>query len=92
MTYMAIFFKNMDHKCCVTNGNGNYDKSNREKHLDCLKNKMKNKDGWLLFLGKIYQMKDIVVCERRWPPGYPTAIYYGKRRSVNPLSVCVKTV
>lgn len=46
----------------------------------------------LLPRDNIPDKKDTVVCERHWPPGYPTIVHYGKERPRDPPSVsnCVK--
>ena len=63
-------------------------KIRKKRHLDYLENKKKEK-RWLAVIPRdnIPDKKDIIVCERHWPLGYPTLRDYGKERPLDPPSV-----
>ena len=73
----------------------------QDVHSDSRKTKVfrlpRNKDDreqWIQIIPRdnIRLSNDTVVCERHWPPDYPTKNDYGKKRPIHPPSVfkCIK--
>ena len=88
-----IFFQKMGRKCCVTNCNGNYDSTSKEKTF-CLPKDKDDREKWLKVIPRdnIADSKHTVVCERHWPQSYESVQCYGKERPRHPPSVfdCIK--
>ena len=69
-TLKLHFFQKMGRKCCVTNCNGNYDSTSKEKTFRLPKDK-DEREKWLKVIPRdnIPDLKHTVVCERHWPQG-----------------------
>ena len=77
----------MPKKGCVTNCNGNYDKKNKEKVFR-LSSEKEQYNRWMNAIPRnnLPDSADTVVCERHFPPGYPTVTKFGHKRPRDPPS------